>query len=128
MDRKSFLKKASAALFVSIPLLSLWNCSSNSEDDPGPGDSDDDTNCLDNGTSVSIGDNHSDPHELVVSKSDVTAGEEKTYDITGSSGHPHSVTVTEDHFASLQSDQSVSISTSVDEGHSHTITVSCALA
>lgn len=120
MDRKSFLKKVSAAFLVGVPLLSLWNCSSNSEDDPTPGST---ASCLDNGTASSIGSNHG--HTLTVSKEDVTAGTEKTYDITGSSDHPHEVLVTADHFATLKNGTSVTIESTSVFSHTHSVTVSC---
>jgi hypothetical protein len=81
--------------------------------------------CLNAGTNVSIGDNHG--HTMSVSKDDVAAGTQKTYNIQGSSGHFHSVTLTAGHFASLASNQQISVSS--DGGaHTHTITVSCKLA
>lgn len=127
MDRKSFLAKTAAILFAGVPLLSLWNCSDNSEDDMDDMDDVDDEetakSCLDNGTSSSISANHG--HEITVSKADVEAGTAKTYDITGSGSHSHSVTVTATHFASLQDNSSVTIE-STSSGHTHNVTISCA--
>ncbi|MEP5363817.1 MAG: hypothetical protein ABJQ37_08265 [Reichenbachiella sp.] len=126
MDRKSFLKKISAAFIIGVPLLSLWNCSSSSEDDPTPDDMDPDgstASCVDNGTSSSIGSNHG--HTLTVSKDDVTTGTAKTYHITGSSSHAHSVTVTADHFTTLKDGSSVTVE-STSSGHTHSVTISCA--
>lgn len=127
MDRKSFLTKTSALFFAGLPLLSLWNCSDNSEDEMHMDEMDDEEttkSCVENGTSVSIGSNHG--HTLSVSKSDVDAGSEKTYDIMGSSGHTHSVTVTSAHFASLKDNSSVNITSTSGNGHTHSVTVSCA--
>lgn len=125
MDRKSFLLKVSATLLAGIPLMSLWNCSDNSEDEMNM-DMDGDTSksCIDNGTSVSIGSNHG--HSLTVSKADVDAGTAKTYDITGSSGHSHSVTVSSSNFASLKDNSSVNVDSTSGNGHTHSITVTCA--
>jgi hypothetical protein len=47
-----------------------------------------------------VGRNHG--HELVVSPADVRAGVPRTYDLTGTSGHAHEVTLTADHFKELQ--------------------------
>ncbi|MDW3209574.1 MAG: hypothetical protein R8N23_06900 [Reichenbachiella sp.] len=125
MNRKVFLTKVSAALLAGIPLLSLWNCSDNSEDEMDMGmDGDSSKSCIDNGTSISIDGNHG--HSLTVSKADVDAGTAKTYDITGSSGHSHSVTVSSSNFASLKDNTSVNIDSTSGDGHTHSITVSCA--
>lgn len=84
--------------------------------------------CLNAGTKVSISANHG--HSLVVPKADVAAGAEETYVITGSAGHSHSVTLTATHFASLAANQQIVVtSTPADgAGHTHNVTVSCALA
>jgi len=118
MDRKLFLKKITASLFMSIPILSLWSCSDSDTPTPGP-----DPNCLANGTSSSIGGNHG--HTLSVSAADVTNAIERTYDIQGSSAHNHQVTVTATHFATLASNSSVVV-TSTSAGHTHAVTISCA--
>jgi hypothetical protein len=47
-----------------------------------------------------VGRNHG--HALVVSPADVLAGVPKTYDITGTSGHLHEVTLSADDFKALQ--------------------------
>ncbi|MEP2023790.1 MAG: hypothetical protein ABJH98_03830 [Reichenbachiella sp.] len=142
MDRKSFLIKIGAAFLAGIPLVSLWSCSDNSEDDDMDDNAEDDeeiddesdeddtddsddtsTSCVDNGTSSSISANHG--HSLTVSKEDMAAGTAKTYSITGSADHAHDVTVTAENFTSLQSNSSVTIQ-STTSGHSHSVTITCA--
>jgi hypothetical protein len=73
---------------------------------------------------VEIGSNHG--HELVVPLADVMAGVEATYDIQGTSMHPHSVTLTAEHFTMLQGGMQVMVDSSNDNGHTHAVTVSCA--
>jgi len=80
-------------------------------------------NCASNGTTVSIAGNHG--HVLVVSKADILAGADKTYDITGSAGHSHSVTVTAADFTNLAANQGIT-ELSTTTGHNHSITVNCA--
>ena len=82
--------------------------------------------CSGNGTSVTIGTNHG--HTLVVSKADVTAGKEKTYDITGTSAHAHSVTITAAQFAQLQGNPAASVMVTSTTGgaHTHQVTIVCA--
>lgn len=63
-------------------------------------------------------------HTLVVDRSHVTAGIERTYDITGSAEHGHTVTLTVAHFATLAGGGSVMV-TSTLTGHTHVVTVSC---
>lgn len=123
MDRKTFLKKSAGAMLIAIPAYSFIGCSSSDDsDDGGGGQGGGDKNCLDNGTSSSIGSNHG--HSLTVSKADVTAGTEKTYNIQGSSGHPHTVTAV--NFTALKGNNSISVTSSADAGHTHSVTVSCA--
>jgi hypothetical protein len=76
-----------------------------------------------NGTNVVIGANHG--HTLVVPKTDVMAGADKTYDIQGTSPHSHTVTITAAQFAALAANMSVSTVSSLD-GHTHSIMVTCA--
>jgi uncharacterized protein YpmB len=65
-------------------------------------------------------------HALVVSPADVAAGVAKTYSIKGTSGHDHKLVVTAAQFAQLAKGGSLSIVSSTDAGHSHTVQVSCA--
>lgn len=70
-----------------------------------------------------IGGNHG--HTITVSADDVAAGVEKTYQIQGSSLHPHTVTVTANHFATLKTTGSVTVTSSLDDNHTHPVTVTC---
>jgi hypothetical protein len=72
---------------------------------------------------VIIGSNHG--HELVVSLADVMAGVEETYGIQGTSMHPHTVTLTAEHFMMLQQGMEVVVDSSMDAGHTHAVTVTC---
>jgi hypothetical protein len=82
------------------------------------------TSCTMNGTTATIGSNHG--HVLMVSKEDVTAGVVKTYDITGTASHAHSVTVTVAMFTTLQNNTSVMTTSTNNSNHAHDITVMCA--
>jgi hypothetical protein len=126
MDRKTFIEKTAGAMLVAIPAYSLLGCSSSDDgggETPTPNPNGD-ANCTANGTSIAIGGNHG--HTLEVSKADVTAGNEKTYSIQGSSLHNHSVTLTSANFTSLQSNSSISVTSSSDASHTHSVQVSCA--
>ncbi len=124
MDRKTFIQKTAGAMLVAIPAYSLLGCSSSDDgggETPTPNGNAD---CAANGTAVSIGSNHG--HTLTVSKADVTAGTEKTYTIQGSSPHDHSVTLSSANFTSLQSNSSISVTSSNGDSHTHSVQVSCA--
>jgi len=123
MDRKTFIQKFSGLMVVGIPTMLLVNCSSDSDDSPPPPPGAD-PNCLDNGTNSFIGSNHG--HSLTVSKEDVDAGIEMQYNIQGNATHAHSVTVTSGNFNSLKNNQSVTISSTAGDGHTHSVSVSCA--
>jgi hypothetical protein len=73
-----------------------------------------------------IGKNHR--HVLVVAFEDVKAGAEKTYDIAGAAGHPHTVTLSPDQMKSLLAGNDVRTKSSLDHQHAHRILVKCAPA
>jgi hypothetical protein len=80
-------------------------------------------NCLANGTSATIGTNHG--HALTVTKADVAAGVDKTYDIQGTAAHTHSVAITAAMFAELAANMSAGATSTVTLAHDHAITVAC---
>lgn len=83
-------------------------------------------NCATNGTSTTIAGNHG--HVIMVTANDVAAGLDKPYDIMGTAGHTHTVTVTAGNFATLQSNSNGTVmatSTSTN-GHTHVVTIICA--
>jgi len=125
MDRKTFIQKSVGAMLIAFPAYSLLGCSSS--DDSGENqnpDSDANADCLANGTAVSIGSNHG--HSLTVSMADVQSGTEKTYFIQGTSVHDHSVSLTSANFTALKSNTNISVTSSNNDGHTHSVQVSCA--
>ena len=114
-------------MLIALPAYSLVSCSSsddssdNPDPDPNPNGQAD---CLDNGTLSTIGSNHG--HSLTVSTADVQAGAAKTYSIQGTSGHDHNVTLSAADFTQLQSNNTVTVSSTNDDGHTHSVTVRCA--
>nr|WP_299381793.1 hypothetical protein [Allomuricauda sp.] len=125
MDRKTFIKKTTGALLVSIPAYSILACS---KDDSANGDPNLDPNqrdCTENGANaIAISSNHG--HTLIVSKEDIEAGEEKTYSIQGGSGHNHTVRLTTSHFESLRQNNQITVESSQNSLHRHDVTVACA--
>jgi hypothetical protein len=147
MTRKQFLR---SALGVSAGILGLTILTSCDDDDTidtgddgnggggGGGGGGNETppdappttasRCLRNGTSTAIATNHG--HVLVVSKEDVAAGVDKSYNIMGSADHPHTVTITRAHFQSLAADAAIMTESSLNGSatfgtHSHGIMVAC---
>jgi len=70
-----------------------------------------------------IASNHG--HVLTISAADLMAGIEKTYDIRGASAHPHTVTITAAMFAMLKQARTLSVVSSTDANHTHSVTVTC---
>ena len=115
MTRKEFL----GGLAAGAALLACGG-------DDGGSDSSIQRNCAMNGTTATIGSNHS--HTITVTASDINAGVNKTYSIQGGADHDHMVTITAAQFATLQSNANGSVmvvSTSVN-AHTHDITILCA--
>ena len=119
MDRLTFVKYFAGTALIGIPLFGAVACASSDVDMNNAT-----KNCLANGTNSSIASNHG--HSLLVSKSDVEAGVEKQYNIKGSSGHSHTVTVSTSNFTSLKSNQQIKVDSSNDDSHIHAVTISCA--
>jgi hypothetical protein len=71
-----------------------------------------------------LGRNHG--HVLTVSFDDVTAGAEKTYEITGTAGHPHTVTLSADDMKSLLAGNLLRTKSTTDRGHAHRVVARCA--
>lgn len=65
-------------------------------------------------------------HVLVVTLAEIEAGVEVQYDIMGGSPHTHSVVISAEDFATLQSTGSVVVTSSFESMHEHMITLTCA--
>lgn len=134
MNRKTFITKTTAGLLLGIPTVSFLGCSGGDDSspprsNPDPTDDTDDViagDCLQNGTNTSISANHG--HNLTVSKEDVEAGSEKTYTLSEAStdSHVHQVTVSENNFSALKDNEEITISSTSDAGHIHSVTIRCA--
>ena len=132
MNRKTFIRTASIGVFMSIPVVSLLGCSS-SDDSPGPNPNPNPNpnptpqgNCLQNGTNSAISANHG--HTLVVSKEDVNAAIAKTYTLSqaNTDNHIHQLTISPAQFNTLKGNTQITVNSTSDAGHLHSVTVSCA--
>ena len=118
ITRKEFLGGLVSAVVLAA-------CGDGEDDDEPTPDPEENANCTMNGTTVEISSNHG--HALTVSKADVSAGAEKTYDIMGTSGHKHTLTISAAQFAMLKANTSImATSTASSDGHTHKVNVLCA--
>lgn len=135
MDRKTFLKRTIGALLLAIPAYTILSCSSSDDSTPnngssggggnGGGGGGGTGNCsVNGGTASSISSNHG--HSLTVPAADVNAGVDKTYNIQGSSSHPHTIMVSSSDFATLSMNNSISKTSTNNDGHTHSVTITCA--
>ena len=67
-----------------------------------------------------VGTNHG--HAAVITAAQLSSPTELTLDITGSSSHPHTVTLLAEEVRQIGSGGRVSKESSTDESHSHTVT------
>ena len=124
MKRLKFIKQVSSIMLIGLPLLAITSSCDSNADDPAPAPFNPDKDCLANGTNTSIGTNHG--HSLTVSKTDVSNGVDKTYAIGGSAGHDHNVIISAANFTTLKNNNSIQLSSTSGDGHTHNISVSCA--
>jgi hypothetical protein len=125
LTRKQFLNSMFGVVAGAAGAALLVSCADDDDGgDPGP-----DANggaCTTSAASVNIGTNHG--HALTVSAADVAAGNEKAYNIQGTSGHPHTVTVTAAMFTMLKNNTPVTVTSTTNgtPAHPHTVTITCA--
>ena len=74
-------------------------------------------------TGAAISGNHG--HTLTIDEADLTSTTDKTYNIMGSASHSHTVTFTAAQLSMLKSGQSVTVTSSTTEGHTHNVTATC---
>ncbi len=123
-SRRKLLADAGKIAAVFMANFTAYSCSNLSEKktDPATESTVSGGNCSANGTSAAISANHG--HVLTVTSGEVNALAQITYDITGTSGHFHDVTITAAQFTTLQSNQGIQITSSFN-GHVHIVTVNC---
>lgn len=119
MTRKQFLGAAGAGTV----LLWLQACG-------GGGDSGSDNGGLPpsisscSSTGAAISGNHG--HSVTIDKADLESTTPKTYSIQGSASHDHSITLSPANLAALKAGQSVTVTSSNNFQHDHSVMVTCA--
>lgn len=120
MTRKEFLRSLFGATAGGLVLAACGGDDGGMQADAAVSQA----SCTMNGTSVNIETNHG--HVLMVSKEDVSAGAAKTYDITGTADHAHSVMVSAADFAKLAQNMSVHLTSTSGGAHTHGVLIMCA--
>lgn len=122
MTRKQFLRSILGVGVGALGVATIAGCGGDS--DGGGTDAGVDAPAASCTTpTASIASNHG--HAITVSLADVNAGVDKTYDITGSSGHAHQVTVTAAQFGQIKAGQTLNLTSTSGGGHTHGVTVMC---
>jgi len=78
------------------------------------------TNC----TGLVFSANHG--HILTIPAADMNSSVTKTYSVQGTGGHDHQVTLSPGQIAQLRAGGMISVSTTFDAGHAHTMSGGCA--
>jgi len=68
-------------------------------------------------------------HTMTVAVADVNSTVDKSYDITGTANHSHSVTLTAQQLAQLKAGTAVSVTSTAGgtDGHTHAVAVNCTI-
>jgi hypothetical protein len=124
MTRKGFLGAAAGGTV----LLLLQACgggdgdggtSPNPPPNPPPGGP---SGCSSTGAAISG--NHG--HSLSIPAADLDSTTARTYGIQGGANHPHTITLTPAQLAQLKAGQSVTVNSSTDLSHDHSVMITCA--
>ena len=106
-DRRDFLEGALAFLSSVPVLVSLSRCGSS--DTPAPGS-----------VTGTVSSNHG--HSAVITRAQLTGASVVELDITGSSGHAHTVSLAVSDLTSIQNGTQVAKTSSSGGEHTHTVT------
>jgi hypothetical protein len=126
LSRKEFIGKVLGMTGLGLGLTAVASCGGGGSSPGGAaGTSGSGGNaCEAHPPSDTISANHG--HTLTVTQADVAAGVLKMYSIMGTAAHDHTVSVTSNSFDTLKSGQSVTITSTTNADHSHSVTIVCA--
>ncbi|HEY6510461.1 MAG TPA: hypothetical protein VI032_00695 [Burkholderiaceae bacterium] len=66
-------------------------------------------------------------HALTIAVADLDSTTPKSYDIAAAAGHSHQVTFSPAQLAQLKAGTAVTVTSSVGDGHTHQVTVTCVI-
>ena len=75
---------------------------------------------IDGAVSGSISANHG--HSVTITRAQMTAGGDLTFDIRGSADHAHTVTLSQSQLLNIAAGQRVSVESTSEQAHTHTVT------
>ena len=113
INRREFTLQTALAMLSGVA-ITVSGCGSVTPVSPSP------TPGASGAVSGSISANHG--HTAVISHAQLTGGGSLALDIRGSSEHSHTITLSQSDLASISAGQRVSVQSTNDTGHSHTVT------
>lgn len=118
--RTEFLQGALVACFAGVAAAACGG-----DDDGGePSNTGGSSSSAGGACGTTIATNHG--HKLTVTKAQAMAGAAKSYDIQGDSDHPHTVELSAAQMTMLAAGDPVTVQSSNDANHTHSVTISCA--
>jgi hypothetical protein len=114
LTRREFTLESALAILTAAT-ITFSGCGDDDDNDNGTGPSGQPTNEV--GT---ISANHG--HEVTISAAQITAGSALTATLTVGNGHTHTINLTAAQVVSIGQNQQVSVVSTTDGGHNHTVT------
>jgi hypothetical protein len=112
LSRREFTAEWALAILATAT-ITITGCGGD-DDDPGTGPSG-------QGNEVgTVSANHG--HEVTVSAAQITAGQAMSVTMIGPATHTHSISLTAAQVVAIGQNQQVSVTSTTDGGHSHTVT------
>jgi hypothetical protein len=111
LSRREFTLESALAI-LSAATITITGCG---DDDPGTGPSGQ------GGEVGTISANHG--HEITITSAQISAGAAlMSLNIRGSATHPHTISLTSAQVASIGQNQQVSVTSTTEDAHNHTVT------
>jgi hypothetical protein len=117
IGRREFSRQAVVAI-LSAATITIVDCGGGGDSSPAPSPSPNPNPGGD--VAGAISGNHG--HTAVVTAAQITAANSVSLDIRGTADHPHTVALSAAEVGMIGNGQSVSKSSSNDDGHTHTVT------
>ena len=110
LTRREFTLESALAI-LGAATITITGCGDGDDNGPGPSGQ---------GETGRISVNHG--HAITITAAQITAGGALSLDIRGSATHPHTISLTAAQVASIGQNQQVSVVSTTEEVHSHTVT------
>ena len=115
ITRREFTLESALALLSTVA-ITVSGC----DDDSTPTTPSTTTTQTTSNVTGGVSDNHG--HTAAITGAQITAGTAFTLNITGTATHPHNVDVSQADLTTLRNRQTVTKTSTTDNGHSHTVT------